>query len=35
VPAALDAIDELTVEAGDAFSLREDVLTNLNKSLSS
>lgn len=35
VPAALDAIDDVTTEASEAFSLREDVLTNLNKSLSS
>ncbi len=35
VDAALDALDDLTTEASEAFSLREDVLTNLNKSLSS
>jgi hypothetical protein len=35
VDAALDALYDLTGEASEAFSLREDVLTNLNKSLSS
>jgi hypothetical protein len=34
VDSALDALDALTTEANQAFSLREDVLTNLNKSLS-
>lgn len=33
VDSALDALDALTTEANQAFSLREDVLTNLNKSL--
>lgn len=30
---ALAALDALTIEANEAFSLREDVLTNLDKSL--
>lgn len=33
VEAALDALDALAVEANEAFNLREDVLTNLDKSL--
>ncbi|MEP7293999.1 MAG: hypothetical protein ABI835_19590 [Chloroflexota bacterium] len=35
VDAAITALDDLTTEANQAFSLREDVLTNLDKSLSS
>ncbi|MBL8162828.1 MAG: hypothetical protein JNJ61_12645 [Anaerolineae bacterium] len=31
---AISALDQVTVEANDAFSLREDVLTGLDKSLS-
>ncbi len=31
---AIASLDKLTTEANEAFSLREDVLTNLNKSLS-
>ncbi len=30
---AIGSLDQLTLEANDAFSLREDVLTNINKSL--
>lgn len=30
---AISALDALTIEANEAFSLREDVLTNLDKSL--
>jgi hypothetical protein len=30
---AINALDSLTVEANEAFSLREDVLTNLSKSI--
>lgn len=33
VEAAISDLDKLTLEANDAFSLREDVLTNINKSL--
>jgi len=35
VDEAIAALDKLTLEANEAFSLREDVLTNINKSLSS
>lgn len=35
VAEAISNLDSLTVEANEAFTLREDVLTNLNKSLSS
>jgi hypothetical protein len=34
VDAALDTLDSLTTEANEAFTLREDVLTNISKSLS-
>jgi len=34
VDAALDTLDTLTTEANEAFTLREDVLTNISKSLS-
>jgi hypothetical protein len=34
VDAAIDALDGLTTEANEAFTLREDVLTNISKSLS-
>ena len=34
VDAALAELDSLTTEANEAFSLREDVLTNISKSLS-
>jgi hypothetical protein len=34
VDAALNELDTLTTEANEAFSLREDVLTNISKSLS-
>ncbi len=33
VDEAIASLDQLTLEANDAFSLREDVLTNINKSL--
>jgi hypothetical protein len=33
VGTAIDALDAVAVEANDAFNLREDVLTNLDKSL--
>lgn len=33
IEGALAAVDALSLEANDAFKLREDVLTNLNKSL--
>ncbi len=33
IEGAISALDALTVEANEAFSLREDVLTNLDKSL--
>lgn len=32
---AITALDQMTIEANEAFTLREDVLTNLSKSLSS
>lgn len=35
IDAAISALDDLTGEANEAFMLREDVLTNINKSLSS
>lgn len=35
IDAAITALDDLTTEANEAFSLREDVLTNISKSLSS
>jgi hypothetical protein len=34
VDAALDSLSALATEASEAFSLREDVLTNISKSLS-
>lgn len=34
INAAINALDALAVEANQAFNLREDVLTNLNKDLS-
>jgi hypothetical protein len=34
VDAAIDALDSLATEANEAFTLREDVLTNISKSLS-
>lgn len=34
VDAALDSLSALATEAGEAFSLREDVLTNISKTLS-
>jgi hypothetical protein len=34
IDAALAELDSLTTEANEAFSLREDVLTNISKSLS-
>ena len=33
IAAAIEALDAVAVEANEAFSLREDVLTNLDKSL--
>jgi hypothetical protein len=33
IDAALDAVDALAGEANEAFNLREDVLTNINKAL--
>ena len=33
IEAALETLDTLSIEANDAFKLREDVLTNLDKSL--
>lgn len=33
IEGAIAALDKLAIEANEAFSLREDVLTNLNKSL--
>ncbi len=35
IDTAIAALDDLTTEANAAFALREDVLTNINKSLSS
>ncbi len=35
VDAAISTLDSLTTEANEAFTLREDVLTNISKSLSS
>jgi hypothetical protein len=35
VEEAIANLDKLTIEANEAFSLREDVLTNISKSLSS
>ena len=33
IDAAIEALDALTIEANEAFQLREDVLTGLSKSL--
>lgn len=33
IDGALASLDQLTIEANEAFTLREDVLTNINKSL--